>query len=86
MCAIGKCRGVWVALHGINRRILAVGGRGATGKAVALYEANWRKLKYGPPGPIPTIDPICAPMMREGPAADRIRREMRELGIELQDL
>jgi len=82
MCAYGKCGGVWVALHGVNRRILAVGGRGKAGKALALAEAKERQLVYGPPGPIPRIlDPICAPMLSEGPAADRIRRELRAHGV-----
>jgi hypothetical protein len=84
MCAIGKCEGVWVALHGINHTILAVGGRGAPGKRKALAEAKWRQKKYGPPGRIPTIpdDEVnCVPMLRKGAAASRIRRELRELGV-----
>ena len=84
MCAIGNCEGVWVALHGINNRILAVGGRGAPGKRKALAEAKKRQRIYGPPGPIPTAPSshvICEPMLRKGPAARRIRRELRDLGL-----
>lgn len=81
MCAYGRCRGVWVAVHGINRRILAVGGRGEAGRKKALAEAKKRQKIYGPPGPIPLQeDVICRPMLDTGPAAQRIRKEMRELG------
>jgi len=84
MCAIGKCEGVWLALHGINHTILAVGGRGTKGKQKALAEAKWRQKKYGPPGRIPTIpdDEVnCEPMLSKGPAARRIRRQLHTLGV-----
>ena len=86
MCAIGKCGGVWVALHGNAHTILAVGGRGAKGKRLALAEAKERQAIYGPPGAIPTIptkDVNCYPMLRRGAAAERIRRELRALGVEV---
>ena len=82
MCAIARCYGVWVAVHGINHTILAVGGRGAAGKRRAPDEARTRQRKYGPAGRIGTIhqDEVnCWPMLEHGPAARRIRRELREL-------
>ena len=84
MCAIGECDGVWMALHGVNHSILAVGGPGANGKAKALREAKKRQQKYGPPGRIPTIpsrDVNCYPSLRSGPAARRINKRLRELGL-----
>ena len=83
MCAIGKCRGVWVAIHGTNHRILAVGGRGKLGRQTALAEARRRQAKYGPPGPIREAPPgvvVCEPMLTRGPSARDIRRQLRELG------
>ncbi len=81
MCAYGRCRGVWVAVHGINRRILAVGGRGSEGRDKALAEARKRQKEYGPPGPIAfQPDVICEPMLDRGPAARLIRKQMRDLG------
>lgn len=77
MCAIAKCNGIWVAIHGNSKLILAVGGRGAGGKKRAHAEAKKRQKKYGPPGKIPVLkDPNCKPMLDEGPAARRIRGKM----------
>jgi hypothetical protein len=84
MCAIGQCSGVWMALHGINHTILAVGGRGKTGKQIALFEAKKRQAEYGPPGPIPTVPPYdvnCYPALKKGPAAERITAQLRAHGL-----
>ncbi len=78
MCSIAKCDGIWVATHSKSRLILAVGGRGKSGKARALCEAKWRQKKYGPPGRIPTLDePNCRPILKAGKAAARIRRKLK---------
>jgi len=74
MCAIGKCGEVWVAIHGISGLILAVGGKGSAGKRRAHAEAKKRQAIYGPPGPIPTNTAKCRPMLKSGPAHDRIMR------------
>ena len=78
MCAIGQCKGVWVAVHGTSRLILAVGGRGSDGKRRAHAEAKKRQKIYGPPGRIPNYgkDVRCRPMLKSGPAASRIRRKL----------
>lgn len=78
MCAIAQCDGVWVATHGNSKLILAVGGKGKEGKARALREAKWRQKEYGPAGAIPTLkQPNCRPMLKKGPAHDRIIGKMR---------
>ena len=77
MCSIAKCNGVWVATHSKSFLILAVGGKGAAGKALALCEAKWRQKMYGPPGRIPTLkEPNCRPIRKTGKAASRIRRKL----------
>lgn len=76
MCAIAKCDGIWVAVHGINKRILAVGGKGKAGKKRAWKEARVRQIEYGPPGRIPKVEGKCQPMLKKGPAARRIRKEL----------
>lgn len=73
-----------MALHGVNHTILAVGGRGKSGKAIALYEAKTRQLEYGPPGHIPTLHTFqvnCYPALRQGPAADLINSQLRSFGL-----
>ncbi len=77
MCSIAQCDGIWVATHGGSKLILAVGGKGKAGKARAMREAKWRQKKYGPAGSIPTLKaPNCRPMLKQGPAHDRILRKL----------
>jgi hypothetical protein len=76
VCAIAKCNGIWVAVHARSKLILAVGGRGSSGRKRAWKEARMRQLDYGPPGPIPVIEATCKPIRKAGPAANRIRKEL----------